>query len=494
MTLQFIPLSSSTTTYMGSGGGRLVGKVDGIGVGVGNIGRIRYTAVGGGRGSVSAGVGIPLTPSTGGGQANIRVVGTGFERVFGEGGGGQVGMRPAVGTGTGVSYGRVRIGMRGAGDDFPATDNYAFYIKAPPIMQGFGNHGYGLLIDNVVTEAPLKRLYTAMIRSVARLYADERKTYTGSARVREAIETGEDLAWFRLLVLEEGLVLDGQVIGDSRIIGRVVSRLILEGKAVNYAEAVVTLKEALTLLSFEQALTLALVADMVELESQLTTRWLMISRVIDQVILQDSPLGEFQLVALVEDAVLLEQILSGTVDMVALLRDSVGLTINLSFDDGQYIAWVINTESAGLSRYTNYPFNSFMRFGNRYFGVHHGGVVELAGETDLGAPIAARLRMGMFDFNDRHEKTFSDAFIGTAADGTLALKVIFVNGRTGEKDMAIYKVNYRPAGTSRETRAKLGRGIQAVDFDFVLENVDGAFFDLKTIQFTPMMGSRRTRG
>ena len=76
----------------------------------------------------------------------------------------------------------------------------------------------------------------------------------------------------------------------------------------------------------------------------------------------------------------------------------------------------------------------------------------------------------------------------------MLLKAIFVDEQTGEKNMAIYKVLPRPAAASRETRAKLGRGMKAVDWDFVLENVDGADFDLHSIQFYPTQLSRRTRG
>ena len=41
---------------------------------------------------------------------------------------------------------------------------------------------------------------------------------------------------------------------------------------------------------------------------------------------------------------------------------------------------------------------------------------------------------------------------------------------------------------------QIKEGLRAVDWDFELENVDGAMFDLHTIQFQPMALSRRTRG
>ena len=41
---------------------------------------------------------------------------------------------------------------------------------------------------------------------------------------------------------------------------------------------------------------------------------------------------------------------------------------------------------------------------------------------------------------------------------------------------------------------KVGKGLKAVDFAFVIENVDGADFDLSSIEFRPIYLARRTRG
>lgn len=495
MTLQFAAFTPAGQNNIGYGAGRVALAGAGRSTGFAS-GGARVVVLGFGRGAVTSLPGVPITPSAGGGQLNTRIDGVGFDRLFGAGGGGRIGMRGA-GIGSGLSLGGGRIGVAGEGQEVPLPLNYAFYLKAPPIMQGFANYAYTATREGVTLSSLAGRIYAALVRSVARMQATERAPWAGTKRVRDVLATADGLSWVRQVMLAEGLVLGTEVVANSRAMGRVISRLILQDAASNYAEAMALITEALTLISFDRALLLALVADDVELESQLASRYLQIAAVLEQLVLQATEVGEYQMVVLVDDAVLLDQIAANQVDMVALLRDSIGLTLSLSFDDGQHIAWVINTESGGLSRYVNYPFNSFMRIGNRYYGVHHGGVVELVGDTDAGEKIAAHLRFGMFDFNDRHEKTYSDAFLGVAANGDLILKVIFVGNRgasAGEKSMAIYKVNYRPSASQRETRAKLGRGVQAVEFDFVLENIDGADFDLNNIQFNPVVGSRRTRG
>lgn len=496
MTLQFATFTPLGTTYASYGGGKIGVMAAGRGAGVpaAGSGKIGFGAWG--YGSVTSGVPVPITPSTGGGQVNFRLAGSGFERVFGEGGG-KIGLRAPIGAAPATAYGAGRIGIRGQGQEVPPIQNYAFYLKAPPIMQAFANYAYTITSESVVTSDLRERLYAALVRSLVRIDQRELPKWAGMKRVSDVLAADDGINWVRQLLIAEGLVLDDEIVPDWRALGRVVSGLILTGHADSVAEALAIIAEAVTLTSFEKALLLALVADDVELTAQLTYRYLQVVAVIERMVVEATEASVYQLVALVSEDFVLTTDENGRVDMVALLREAIGLTIGLEFDDGRYIAWTLNTESGGLSSYTNYPFNSYFKLGARYFGVHAGGIVELVGDTDAGTAIAARMRFGMFDFNDRHEKTYEDAFLGVAANGDLLLKVIFVSTKgayAGEKCMAIYKVNYRPSGSARETRAKIGRGVQAVDFDFVLENVNGADFDLTNIQFNPVTGSRRTRG
>ncbi len=52
----------------------------------------------------------------------------------------------------------------------------------------------------------------------------------------------------------------------------------------------------------------------------------------------------------------------------------------------------------------------------------------------------------------------------------------------------------RGAVVNRENRIVFGKGLQSVDWDWVLENVDGADFDIGSIEFRPVILTRRTRG
>src|SRR5690606_22124704 len=145
------------------------------------------------------------------------------------------------------------------------------------------------------------------------------------------------------------------------------------------------------------------------------------------------------------------------------------------------------------SRYTQYPFNSFAKIGGRYMGCAPDGLYWLEGDDDDGTPIPAKIRLGMDNLGSRRIKHMPECYIGYTSDGVLLLKAVFSN-EEGGLNMAIYRLKPRAAATLREHRFELGRGLKAVDWDFDIENVDGADFDLRSVEFHVLNTARRTRG
>ena len=122
------------------------------------------------------------------------------------------------------------------------------------------------------------------------------------------------------------------------------------------------------------------------------------------------------------------------------------------------------------------------------------GLLALGGDTDAGAAIKAKIRLGMTDMGTRKMKRLPEVFMGYTGDGRLVLRVIYVDDKSGEKVGADYLMKPRPAGSKRESRFEPGKGLVAVDYDFELENIDGADFSVTNIEFSPMTVDRRTRG
>jgi len=320
-------------------------------------------------------------------------------------------------------------------------------------------------------------------------------TYEGTHTLNDAIAMGDSTAYVLFVLIEEGLVLSGVTAPDYTVIARVIARLILEGHATSYIDAVVQIIDAMVLGALTDAMTFGGLSETVVMNDVISGLYLLFAQVLEKLVLSDTATGTSTAYVLLHEAVVIGDSLGHGLEMTAALHDSIGFVANLTFDDGEYIAWVLNTEgSKAVSRYTNFPFNSFAKLGDRYIGADSTGLHWLDGEDDTGEAINARLRAGMSSMGSTRLKRLPEAFIAYTSDGTLLLRVIQVDDETGEKVAGNFLLRQRPATNAYESRFEPGRGWKAVSFDIELENVDGSDFDLTSLEFRPLMLDRRTRG
>lgn len=390
--------------------------------------------------------------------------------------------------------GRTWLRLRSAAAQGLGDTAYALLTPQHPEVTGYGEQWFATIDERFAFGGAASRLYTAVTRTPLKLGTRRSTRYEGTSRAVEQFSFADNTSFVVHMLAADGISFGSLAAGDYQLLARAVSRLLLSGHASNYAEALQQIADALVFNDLVQWLQLAGAADTLALNDKIDSLYAAFARVVERLVLSAQATPEYTLTVMLRDSFALGTQATHEAELAAQVADAIGFAMSLTFDNGEFIAWVMNTESRGVTRYTQYPFNSFAKLGGRYYGAHAGGIARLGGRDDMGEPIKAKLRLGMFDFGDRHLKSFSDVFIGMAASGQMLLKAIFVDDRSGEKSMAVYKIQPRPAGASRETRAKLGKGMKAVDWDFVLENVDGADFDLQSIQFYPTQLSRRTRG
>lgn len=170
----------------------------------------------------------------------------------------------------------------------------------------------------------------------------------------------------------------------------------------------------------------------------------------------------------------------------ALFSPTVAETIVLraGFVDpgGGFTAWSMNTRTAAVTEYTNTAFNSFARRGNVYLGASETGLYELRGDDDAGDPIIAHIRSGLMQFGGARLSRLKAAYIGLRGAGDYILKI-----ETG--DGAIYHYGVSPRNM-RSTKVHMGKGQRARYFAFELIG-EGEDFDLESIEFVPLVMSRR---
>ncbi len=174
------------------------------------------------------------------------------------------------------------------------------------------------------------------------------------------------------------------------------------------------------------------------------------------------------------------------------LKEGIGFSIGITLGDETHTTWVMNTEGQAFRQYDNYPFNSYAKIGDRYFGASADGIYELVGDTDDGEPIAAHLRTGLMNFGTMQMKRFEMAYMGLATDGTMRLKVITTSPQ-GDKIAYYYRMNERPTPVAQENRIKIGRGLESVYWSFELSNEDGADFEVSDMELLPMVLNNRFR-
>lgn len=381
-----------------------------------------------------------------------------------------------------------------ANSNFNFVGNYIFAVEEPEVVSAYAGMSFSNVTEEVHLHTQSSRLYTQVTRSVAAVFNSRRARYEGVSHLDDTVVFAENIDYILRILIEEGAIFNGIFVGNYQAVGRAFSRVLMDGTFHNYAEAFNAMVDAFVVNALSDALPTDTVTESVVLNETIDTMYAAFARVLETVLAGDEASNTYALTVVLRDVAVFNAYLAGQVDLVTLLRESVGFTTQLRFDDGNRIAWAINTESQGVSRYTNYPFNSMARIGNRYYGLHTGGVVRLDGNDDAGDPINARLRLGMYNFGTNLEKSFSEVYVGATNEGQLLLKVIFVNDGTGEKNAAIYAMKVRPANAERETRFEPGKGIKAVSFDYELTNVDGGDFDIRNVEFQPMFNGRRTRG
>ena len=177
-------------------------------------------------------------------------------------------------------------------------------------------------------------------------------------------------------------------------------------------------------------------------------------------------------------------------DAYNLLVDGARAVVTLLLNGNVFTGVVLNAETAGVSEYTNFPFNSFAFFNGKYYGGADDGGYELAGDTDNGTPVTASVRTGLIRMSDGLRTQVPYAYFGLTTSGDMLIKVITTSPQ-GAKNAQWYKFEKRAAGASRETRVKIGRGLSSVYWQFELVNITGADFAFDSVQLMPIALERR---
>lgn len=308
----------------------------------------------------------------------------------------------------------------------------------------------------------------------------------GVDRVGERLAMQEALGIIWRVVVREALALDWSLGQTVNVLRTVRDQLVLANIVETTRQANAAIATALT---FGNSMRLGWhhgLADVLRMTGTEASRLAAINRMLNQLEMGDSVSPMVTFAALLRDNVVFTHAQTGMLDAAVLLRESMRFMVRIRIDGRTFEAWVINTQSKGVSRYTNYPFNSFMQLpGGEWLGLTDTGLYELDGDDDDGTPIEASIRLALTDFGSRKAKRMPEMHVAVRTNGELVFKTI-TTSHEGQRVEDWFRFQMGRATEVREGRAKIARGLASVFWGGTLVNVNGADFQLEKLEWRPM--------
>lgn len=151
-------------------------------------------------------------------------------------------------------------------------------------------------------------------------------------------------------------------------------------------------------------------------------------------------------------------------------------------------AWVMNTESGGMTRYTDLPVQSMAVVGGKVLALGEGGLYEFAGDTDAGVPITSSVVTGRLTLGSEALKRLGDMIVSYNANGPMQLKVHVYGGVN--QGPYTYAMLPRDASAPRGNRIKVGKGLVSKFWQFEWFGV-GTRFDVTEVTVDVAMSTNR---
>lgn len=227
----------------------------------------------------------------------------------------------------------------------------------------------------------------------------------------------------------------------------------------------------------------AAVSDHVSLSSTGLVKLMALIGLHDGVALTTAASPTWMLTAVVKDGVDIDAMLEAQARFHLGIFDEIGVLGGMLDANGDLSVWSMNTRTAAVTQFDNYPFNSFAKLApQRYIGGADDGLYELLGDDDAGQGVIATLRSGYLQFGGTHLSRLKEAYIATRGTGEFVLKILTADG-----EEYVYQA---PLLSMTNNKIHMGKGQRARYFAFELVS-SGQDFDLDTIEFVPIVVKRR---
>jgi hypothetical protein len=150
----------------------------------------------------------------------------------------------------------------------------------------------------------------------------------------------------------------------------------------------------------------------------------------------------------------------------------------------EYVAWVMNLAHRGVTTYSAFPFEFLIRWQGRHLMANASGVYELDGSGTREGPIAASFRFPPNGFGTMQHKRPARAYLQGSLTGEMAVAVGADEGELYENHTSGHEgIDYWPV--------PLPRGVKGNHLEFEVSNVDGADFELESVDLLVHLTGRK---
>ncbi len=228
--------------------------------------------------------------------------------------------------------------------------------------------------------------------------------------------------------------------------------------------------------------------DTIGFQDALAAQLTAVTTLVDSAGFSGTPTPAMRITAIVADSLGLSEEQGTSLEAFEALSDNILLHTVIRLGDVEYTGWVFN--GGAVSEYRNYPFNGFTKFGRKYYGTSDDGLYLLEGQDDDGDAISAWVKTALMDFGTGKLKRIPDVYVAFIGGDKLLLKVITTN-QDGTQTEDHYTTSVPPGSVLHNGHIEVGRGLKARYFQTVLENVDGADFEIDELAWRVVVLDKR---
>jgi len=305
---------------------------------------------------------------------------------------------------------------------------------------------------------------------------------SGSIPVRNgslAIEEVINLLDTQLLALDgfidDSFILSDGITGDINQLELIIEALTLIDAVVDTAERSAVLNESFLLLDSIAAGILKEVVESILLGVNSKDEVTALNKIVELVNIDDTLTVNKTLINSISDFFTIEDVTGTKAELTNLINDIILFFVGEAGNaQKEFITYILSPETNSVSTYSNYNFTGSCIFNGKQLLINDEGLHERGGVTDIGEEIIASIKTAAMDFGTPHLKRCLNLYLGLQ----------------NSNQAAYYEIT-RPTENLETQRITLGKGLVGRYWQFELITKDNTEFELESLDFLPLVLSRR---